>query len=153
MEAPAADSHAVFVEAPVHHVRHQRHAGRRRQKLARHRLGDVPDLVVDDGPEHDAGAAGKLERWTVDDGGIIATLARNHGIGHQLAPYTVIPGRERSERTRNPDTNSACVSGFRARRFAAPRNDGECHAPSATRKPTSRSSVAVSSLSVAEGAR
>ena len=56
MEAPAADPHAVFVECPVHHVRHQRHAGRRRQQLPRHRLADVPDLVIDDGPEHDARA-------------------------------------------------------------------------------------------------
>jgi Protein of unknown function (DUF2927) len=34
-----------------------------------------------------------------------------------------IPGRERSERTRNPDRNSERASGFRARLFGLPRND------------------------------
>ena len=41
-----ADPHAVFVPAPMRHVRHQRHAGRRRQHLPRHRLADVPDLEL-----------------------------------------------------------------------------------------------------------
>ncbi|HEY6832626.1 MAG TPA: hypothetical protein VI251_09055 [Pseudolabrys sp.] len=39
---------------------------------------------------------------------------------------SVIPGRERSERTRNPETHSEIASGFRVRGLtAAPRNDGE----------------------------
>jgi hypothetical protein len=35
----------------------------------------------------------------------------------------VIPGRERSERTGNPDENFEIVSGFRVWRFAPSRND------------------------------
>src|SRR5262249_32267763 len=37
--------------------------------------------------------------------------------------HRVIPGRERSERTRNPAMNSECAYGFRVRAFGAPRND------------------------------
>jgi hypothetical protein len=37
---------------------------------------------------------------------------------------TVIPGRERSERTRNPDASTAFASGFRVHGLKpAPRND------------------------------
>ena len=78
-ETPAANAHAIFVKAPVHHVRHQRHAGRRRQLLARHWLGDVPDLVIDDSPEHDARLAGQFQWRPVDDGRIVGALARDHG--------------------------------------------------------------------------
>jgi len=35
----------------------------------------------------------------------------------------VIPGRERSSRTRNPETSSVAASGFRVRASGAPRND------------------------------
>ena len=45
----------------------------------------------------------------------------NTGDGARLI---VIPGRERSERTRNPDTNTERVSGFRVRPCGPPRNDG-----------------------------
>ena len=41
------------------------------------------------------------------------------------ASPSVIPGRERSERTRNPEANSETASGFRFRRFAPSRNDEE----------------------------
>ena len=78
-EAPAADAHAVFVPAPVRHVGHHRKSGRRRQHLARHRPADIPYLVVDDAPEHEAGAAGQFQGRAVDDGGIVAALARKHG--------------------------------------------------------------------------
>jgi hypothetical protein len=57
-EAPGADAHAVFVPAPVRHVGQQRQSGWCRQHLSRHRPSDVPDLVVDDGPEHDPRVAG-----------------------------------------------------------------------------------------------
>ena len=66
-EAPHPDPHAVFVPAPIRHVGKMRHAGRRRQHLARHRLADIPDFEIDDGPEHDARAVRKLERRPVDD--------------------------------------------------------------------------------------
>src|SRR5258708_31479673 len=36
-KAPGTDPHAVFVPAPVRHVRKQRRAGRRGQDLTRHR--------------------------------------------------------------------------------------------------------------------
>jgi hypothetical protein len=36
---------------------------------------------------------------------------------------SVIPGRSRSERARNPDASFEIWSGFRARRFAPSRND------------------------------
>ncbi len=81
-EAPHADPHAVFVPAPVRHVRQHRHAGRSGQHLARHRLADVPHFEIDDGPEHDARAARQLERRPVDDRRIVGALARDHGIGH-----------------------------------------------------------------------
>jgi succinyl-CoA synthetase alpha subunit len=35
----------------------------------------------------------------------------------------VIPGRSRSERARNPATESGCISGFRVHPFGVPRND------------------------------
>ena len=60
---------------PMHHVGHQRHAGRRRQQLPRHRLADVPHLVIDDGPEHDAGIARQLERRAIDDRRIVAAFS------------------------------------------------------------------------------
>ena len=41
--------------------------------------------------------------------------------------FPVIPGREQSSRTRNPDTDSELVSGFRVRAFGAPRNDRIIH--------------------------
>jgi len=44
------------------------------------------------------------------------------------AQSTVIPGRSRSERIRNPDISTVLVSGFRVRAFSAPRNDGEKNA-------------------------
>ena len=62
VEAPAADPHAVFVPAPVRHVGQQHLPGRRRDDLPRHRAADVPDLVVDDGPEHDARVVRQLQR-------------------------------------------------------------------------------------------
>ena len=80
-ETPRAHPHAVFVPAPVRHVGQQRLAGRRRDHLARHRPRDVPDLVVDDRPQHEARAARQFERRPVDDGGKLAPLARDH-VGH-----------------------------------------------------------------------
>jgi len=62
---PHADPHAVFMPAPVRHVRQQRNAGRCRKYLPRHRLGDVPHFQIDDGPDHDAGIARQLEGRTV----------------------------------------------------------------------------------------
>jgi protein ImuA len=63
-------------------------------------------LLLRASPEHDASTA--ATRWVV-----------------AAAPSTVIPGRERSERTRNPETNSELASGFRAPASGRPRNDQE----------------------------
>jgi protein ImuA len=41
------------------------------------------------------------------------------------AASSVIPGRERNERTRNPEINAEVASGFRVRAFSASRNDEE----------------------------
>ena len=82
-EPPAADPHAVLVPGPVHHVRHQLDARRGREQLARHRLADVPDLVIDDGPEHDACVARQLERRAIDDRRKVGALARDHRTGHE----------------------------------------------------------------------
>src|SRR5262245_61616492 len=71
----------------MHDVGHQWHAGRRREQLARHRLADVPDLVVDDGPEYDARVAGQLERRAVHDRGILGALAGDHWVGHSGIPF------------------------------------------------------------------
>jgi hypothetical protein len=38
---------------------------------------------------------------------------------------SVIPGRERSERTRNPNIDTEIVSGFGVAAFGRPRNDVE----------------------------
>ena len=83
-EAPHADAHAVFVPAPVRHVGQHRLPGRRRQHLPRHRLADVPHFEVHDGPEHDARAAGQLQRRPVDDRRIVDALARE--CGHWRSP-------------------------------------------------------------------
>src|SRR5450759_2028252 len=45
---------------------------------------------------------------------------RGHGFGHRRF---VIPGREQSERTRNPEANSEQASGFRVRPCGPSRND------------------------------
>ncbi len=94
-EPPCADPHAVFVPAPVRHVRQERHAGRRRQHLARHRPADVPHLIVNDGPDHEPRTARQLERRTVDDGRKFAAVAWQHGGRHRL------PGRSVFSRDRN----------------------------------------------------
>src|ERR1700730_5465052 len=60
-EAPEADPHPVFVPAPVRHIGNLRLPGRRCQDLARHRLANIPNFEIDDGPENNAGAAGKPE--------------------------------------------------------------------------------------------
>ena len=81
VEAPEADAHAVLVPRPVGHVGQHGLARGRRQHLPRHRLGDVPDLEVDDGPDDDAVVARQLHHRTVDDGAERRALARNHGHG------------------------------------------------------------------------
>jgi hypothetical protein len=42
-----------------------------------------------------------------------------------MGVYSVIPGREHGERTRNPDAGSERAGGFRVRRDAPSRNDAE----------------------------
>ena len=82
-EAPDPDPHAVFVPGPVRDVRQQRNSGRRRQQLTGHRTADVPDLEVDDRPQHKPRTVGQLEGRSVDDCGEVAPLARNHGFAHR----------------------------------------------------------------------
>ena len=81
-EAPHADPHAVFVPRPMRDVRQQRNSRRRRQHLARHRPGDVPDLEIDDRPYHEPCTAGQLQWRPVDDRRKVAALPGNHGLGH-----------------------------------------------------------------------
>src|SRR5262249_31674036 len=81
-EAPAADPHAVFVPRPVHHVGHERHAGRGGGHPARQGAAGVPPPGIGDGPEDQAPLARQFQRRTVDDGRILDALARDHGIGH-----------------------------------------------------------------------
>ncbi len=57
------------------------------EHLARHRLADIPDFEIDDGPEDDARAAGKLERRAIDDRRIVAALARQHGFRRADFPF------------------------------------------------------------------
>jgi hypothetical protein len=75
-ESPHADPHAVFVPAPVRHVRQQRRAGRGRQYLARHRPADVPDLEIDDRPQDEARTPRQPQRRPIHDGGVVGALAR-----------------------------------------------------------------------------
>src|SRR5262249_54315954 len=77
-EPPDADPHAVFVPAPVRHVRKQRLSGRRRQDLPRHRLADVPDFEIDDAPEDETLVVRQLERRAIDDRRKCSALARQH---------------------------------------------------------------------------
>src|SRR5581483_8233883 len=110
-----------------------------------HRLCDVPDLVIDDGPEHDARAFRQLERRTIDNGGIIGALARDHG-GHGGASQQ---GLAPSERGR-VGMGSGCFPTMMILTRVASQADlpfsrgGERYALAATRNPTSRSSVAIS---------
>src|SRR5262245_25135617 len=89
-EAPHADPHAVFVPAPIRYIGYQRLAGRRREHLACHRLADVPDFQIDDGPEDKPRIALELEWGPVDNGGVVAPLARQHGVQHRV---TFVPGK------------------------------------------------------------
>src|ERR1700733_9095051 len=61
-KTPDADPHAVFVPAPVRYIGKQRQSGGRRKHLPRHRLADVPDLKINDAPEHQSLVVGQLER-------------------------------------------------------------------------------------------
>src|SRR5258708_1826932 len=61
VKAPEAHAHAVLVPAPVRHVREKRDAGRRGQHLPRHRLRDIPDFEIDDGPDDDALTGGEAD--------------------------------------------------------------------------------------------
>jgi protein ImuA len=54
-----------------------------------------------------------------------ASTAATRWVVGAAATTNVIPGREQSERTRNPETNSEDASGFRVRAFGASRNDEE----------------------------
>src|SRR5262249_43666166 len=105
-EAPGAHSHAVFVPAPVRHVRKQRHARGRRKDLARHRPPDVPHLVVDDGPEREPRIAGQFERRPVDDCRKIAAFpgqhGGRHGLGAPLGSRAMIRRRRHHDPPREP---------------------------------------------------
>ncbi|MBI3702993.1 MAG: tRNA lysidine(34) synthetase TilS [Rhizobiales bacterium] len=75
-----------------------------------------------------SGAAHILTAHTLDDQAetVLIRMTRGSGITGlgAMQRISVIPGRERSERTRNPDLNTTQVSGFRVRGLsAAPRND------------------------------
>src|SRR5436190_1971712 len=75
-ETPGAHPHAVFVPAPVRHVGKQGHAGGRRKHLAWHRPCDIPDLVIDNGPEYEPGVLREPERWPVHDGREFTAISR-----------------------------------------------------------------------------
>jgi protein ImuA len=63
-----------------------------------------------------------------------ASTAATRWIVGAASTTNVIPGRERSERTRNPDANSEIASGFRVRAFGTARNDElRTHGPGAPR--------------------
>src|SRR5258708_34357657 len=81
-EAPSPDAHGVFVPTPVRPGRQQRKAGWRRNHLSGHRLADVPNLEIDDAPDHDTSAARQLHCRAIDDGGKVAAVARQHRAGH-----------------------------------------------------------------------
>src|SRR5262245_52837134 len=49
------------------------------------------------------------------------------------ASFSVIPGRSRSERTRNPDAGVGLVAGFRVPAFGRPRNDRVLHSAATVR--------------------
>src|SRR5207237_9687085 len=61
VQTPEADAHPVLVPAPVRHVGKERHAGRRRERLSRHRTLDLPDLDIEDGPDHEPGIRRKAQ--------------------------------------------------------------------------------------------
>ena len=106
-EPPRAHPHAVFVPAPVRHVGQQRHAGRRRQHLARHRPADVPDFVVDDGPDHEPRAARQFERRPVDDRRELAAVARQHRVSSSQSPaagFRSLPPDDRGDPDDDPPT-------------------------------------------------
>src|SRR5260370_18102312 len=48
-----------------------------------------------------------------------------HMPGHGSPPIPRHSGAEKSERTRNPETSTEFVSGFRVRRYVSSRNDGK----------------------------
>ena len=77
-EPPEADAIAVFVPGPIRHVGHGRAAGGRRQYGARHRLGEVPLLDIDDDPHHHAGAVRQIERRAVGNRRVGKAVGRQH---------------------------------------------------------------------------
>src|SRR5207244_10970425 len=78
VQTPEADTHPVLVPAPVRHVGNERDAGRRRERLPRHRTLDLPDLDIEDGPDDEPGIRRKAQGRPIDDGRVGAAFGGPH---------------------------------------------------------------------------
>src|SRR2546430_2827485 len=78
VQTPEADAHPVLVPAPVRHGGKERHAGRRRERLSRHRTLDLPDFDIEDGPDDEPGIRRKAQGRPIDDGRISAAFDGFH---------------------------------------------------------------------------